>query len=123
MAGEHYDAISRIDDLIATVPFNSICHVVQARAHVLPRGEYHHSHFQQAYMYLLLGNSHMEHSDYEGAVRSLERAQAPVRNCVGPRLFVISLVSFPNGYIATYRIEFTPDSDRYPDGILMISIL
>ena len=42
MAGEHDDAISRVDDLIDTVPFNSICHVVQARAHALPRGEYYH---------------------------------------------------------------------------------
>ena len=30
MAGEHNDAISRLDDLIATVHMNSICHVVQA---------------------------------------------------------------------------------------------
>ncbi|KAF8123182.1 hypothetical protein EV363DRAFT_1587463 [Boletus edulis] len=32
MAGEHRDAISRVDDLIATVHFNSICYAVQARA-------------------------------------------------------------------------------------------
>ena len=32
MTGEHDDAISRVDDLIDTVPFNSICYVVQARA-------------------------------------------------------------------------------------------
>ena len=31
IAGEHRDAISRVDDLIATVNFNSICYVVQAR--------------------------------------------------------------------------------------------
>ena len=36
MAGEHRDAISRVDDLIATVHFNSICYVVQACAHALP---------------------------------------------------------------------------------------
>ena len=42
MAGEHRDAILRVDDLIATVPFNSFCYVVQARALALPRGEYHH---------------------------------------------------------------------------------
>jgi hypothetical protein len=42
MAGEHRDAISRVDDLIDTVHFNSICYVVQARAHALPRDEYHH---------------------------------------------------------------------------------
>ena len=32
MAGEHRDAISRIDDLNAAVHFNSICYMVQARA-------------------------------------------------------------------------------------------
>ena len=32
MAGEHEDAISRVDDIIDTVPFDSICHVVQVRA-------------------------------------------------------------------------------------------
>ena len=31
MTGEHDDAISRVDDLIDTVPFNSICYAVQAR--------------------------------------------------------------------------------------------
>ena len=31
MAGEHDDAISRVDDLIDTVPFNSIFYVVQVR--------------------------------------------------------------------------------------------
>ena len=31
MAGEHRDAISRVDDLNAAVHFNSICYVVQAR--------------------------------------------------------------------------------------------
>ncbi|KAF8555028.1 hypothetical protein OG21DRAFT_963279 [Imleria badia] len=32
IAGEHRDAISRVDDLIAIVHFNSICYVVQACA-------------------------------------------------------------------------------------------
>ena len=32
MSGEYDDAISRLDDLIDTVPFISICYVVQARA-------------------------------------------------------------------------------------------
>ena len=31
MAGEHRDAISRVNDLIATIPFNSICYGVQVR--------------------------------------------------------------------------------------------
>ena len=33
MAGEHDDAISRVDDLIDTVPFDSIFYVAQARAY------------------------------------------------------------------------------------------
>ena len=32
MAGQHDDAISRIDDLIDMVPFDSIYYVVQVRA-------------------------------------------------------------------------------------------
>lgn len=36
MAGEHGAAISRLDDLIATVRFNSICYVVQVRHTTLP---------------------------------------------------------------------------------------
>ncbi|KAF8138140.1 hypothetical protein EV363DRAFT_511730 [Boletus edulis] len=51
MAGEHPDAISRLDDLIATTRSNSLCYTVQA------------------YMYLL-GNSQMERNDYEGAMHS-----------------------------------------------------
>ena len=43
-------------------------------------------------MYLLLGNSHMEHSDYEGAIQSFERAQAQMRHDEGRSLLVISLV-------------------------------
>lgn len=31
MAGEHPNALSHVDDLIATVPFRSMCYVVQAR--------------------------------------------------------------------------------------------
>jgi hypothetical protein len=44
-------------------------------------------------MYLLLGSSHMETNDYEGAVQSFERARAQMRPCVGPHLSAISLVS------------------------------
>ena len=99
MAGEHLDAISRVDDLIATVPFNSICYVVQARAHALPRGKCYHSHFQQAYMYLLLGNSHMMRSDYEVAIQSFQHARARMRHSGGPLLLVVSLVSFLIGVL------------------------
>ena len=93
MAGEHRDAISRVDDLITTIPLNSICYVVQARAHALPRCEYHHSHFQQAYMYFLLGNSHMERSNYVGAIQSFQHAQAQMRHYECQSLLVVSLVS------------------------------
>ena len=41
MAGEHRDAMSRLGDLTATVPLNSIYCVVQVRTRALPRGEYH----------------------------------------------------------------------------------
>ncbi|KAF8436056.1 hypothetical protein L210DRAFT_3550116 [Boletus edulis BED1] len=75
MAEEHIDAISRVDDLIATVSFNSICYVVQA------------------YMYLLLGNSQMECGDHDGAIQSFERAQAQMRDYLGPPLFAISLIT------------------------------
>ena len=93
MAGEHPDAISRVDNLIATIPLNSTCYVVQARAHALPCSEYYHSHFQQAYMYLLLGNSHMGRSNYESAIQSFGRARAQMRCYGGGPLLVLSLVS------------------------------
>ncbi|KAF8548773.1 hypothetical protein OG21DRAFT_1489089 [Imleria badia] len=75
MTGEHQDAISRVDDLIAAVLFSSICYVVQA------------------YMYLLLGNSQMETSDYEGAIQSFEHALAKMRHQTSRPLFVVSLIS------------------------------
>ncbi|KAF8552314.1 WD40 repeat-like protein [Imleria badia] len=73
MAGEHWDAISRVDDLIATVQFNSICFV--------------------AYMYLLIGNVQLENINYEGAIQSFERARSQMRSCVGTDLPAISLIS------------------------------
>ncbi|KAF8550490.1 hypothetical protein OG21DRAFT_1513946 [Imleria badia] len=75
MAGEHRDAISRVDDLIATVQSNSICYVVQA------------------YMYLLLGKLQLEKSNYESAIQSFEHARTQTRSCVGPDLSAISLIS------------------------------
>ncbi|KAF8556447.1 hypothetical protein OG21DRAFT_1459308 [Imleria badia] len=75
VAGEHDNALSRVDDLIVRLPFNSTCYVVHS------------------YMYLLLGSSHMETKDYERGMQSLERARAQMRNCVGPPLMSISLIS------------------------------
>ena len=54
-------------------------------------------------MYLLLGNAHMERSDYEGAVQLFEHAQAQMRHYGGPPLLVVSLVSFLMGILQ--RIE------------------
>ncbi|KAF8129771.1 hypothetical protein EV363DRAFT_1336453 [Boletus edulis] len=75
MAGDHIDAISRLDDLIATIRFNSVCYTVQS------------------YMYLLLGSSQMERGDYERAIHSFERARAQMPDDVGQTLFAISLIT------------------------------
>ncbi|KAG8214862.1 hypothetical protein J3R82DRAFT_10029 [Butyriboletus roseoflavus] len=75
MAGERDDAISRLDDLIATVPCNSVCCVVQA------------------YMYLLLGSSRMKSRNYEDAIQSFERARTQMRHHESRQLLVISLIS------------------------------
>ena len=69
-------------------------------------------------MYLLLGNSHMERSNYEGAVRSFERAQAQMRHDEGRSLLVISLVGFL--MVVLQRIQILTGFDRYPDGNLII---
>ncbi|KAF8119504.1 hypothetical protein EV363DRAFT_1438062 [Boletus edulis] len=74
--GEHLDAISCADDLIAVVSFNPIRYMVQAHVH------------------LLFGSSQMEYGDHEGAVQSFEHARAQMQDYVGPLLFAISLVSF-----------------------------
>ncbi|KAF8421133.1 hypothetical protein L210DRAFT_951437 [Boletus edulis BED1] len=72
MAGEHIDAISRLDDLIATVRFNSVCYTVQA------------------YMHYLLGCSHMQRSDYDRAIHSFEHAR-PVSRARSDRKFSYNL--------------------------------
>ena len=43
-------------------------------------------------MYLLLGDSRMERSDYEGAIQSFERARAQMRSDGSRALSVVSLV-------------------------------
>ena len=73
-------------------------------------------------MYLLLGNAHMERSDYEGAVQLFEHAQAQMRHYGGPPLLVVSLVSFLMGILQVCNVSKSlTDSDRYPDGNLIIS--
>ena len=54
-------------------------------------------------MYLLLGESHIERSDYEGAIQSFEHARAQTRHYEGLPLLVVSLVSFLMGVLQ--RIE------------------
>lgn len=49
--------------------------------------------FPKAYMYLLLGDSRMERSDYDGAMQSFERARAQMRRYEGVPLLSVSLVS------------------------------
>ena len=70
-------------------------------------------------MYLLLGNSHMDSSDYEGAIHLFERAQAQMRHYEDQSLLAISLVSFLMVHCNVSKS--LTDSDRYPDGNLMIS--
>ena len=45
----------------------------------------------------------MESCNYEGAIRSFERAQAPTQHHMSRLLSVISLVSFLAAIIITYR--------------------
>ena len=45
-------------------------------------------------MYLLLGDSRMENSDYEGAIKSFELARAQLRPFPSQSLFVVALVNF-----------------------------
>lgn len=45
-------------------------------------------------MYLLLGNKHIESSDYQGAIQLFEHAQDQMQYYVGPPLISISLVCF-----------------------------
>ena len=70
MAGEHDDAISRVDDLMDTVRLNSVCYVVQAcifhsptlqvpltlvaGIHASPRGELTHGELQLRGCYTII---------------------------------------------------------------------
>ncbi|KAF8556431.1 TPR-like protein [Imleria badia] len=63
-AGQHRDAISQVDNLIAT-----------------------------AYMYLLLGNSQMERCEFTAARQSFERALTHIQHHTSQALFVVSLIS------------------------------
>ena len=45
-------------------------------------------------MYLFLGNSRMESSDYEGAIESFELARAQLRPFPSQSLSVVALVNF-----------------------------
>ncbi|KAF8547410.1 TPR-like protein [Imleria badia] len=75
MAGEHEDAISRVDDLISMIHFNSTCYMVQA------------------YMYFLLGNSHMDRRNFQDAIQSFRRARAQLHNHTSQPPLVVSLIT------------------------------
>ncbi|KAN0097093.1 hypothetical protein V8E55_001539 [Tylopilus felleus] len=75
MAGEHHNALSCVDSLTAAVPYNSTFHMIQA------------------YIYLLLGRTHMESNDYESAINLFERARAQVQHCQNRLPLVVSLMS------------------------------
>lgn len=75
---------------------------------------------QQAYMYLLVGNSCMESNNYERAIESFERAQTQMDHYRSPSLLLaISLVSFS---MTVLHIKLTRRLHRYLDGALMISV-
>ncbi|KAF8129264.1 quinon protein alcohol dehydrogenase-like superfamily [Boletus edulis] len=75
MAGKHNEAVSRIDDLIPIIKFNTVYYMVQAM------------------MYLQIGNSHMESSDYESAIHSFELARSQMRYHVRLSFSIVSLIS------------------------------
>ena len=54
-------------------------------------------------MYILIGKSHMERSDYDGAIQLFEHARARLKHYGGRPSFVIPLVSFPMASVAAYR--------------------
>lgn len=70
-------------------------------------------------MYLCIGNSQMESSDYEGAIYSFERARARMRYRVRFGLVAISLVSAFQSF--GDMLEVVTTFDRYPAGSSMIS--
>ena len=59
-------------------------------------------------MYLLLGNSCMETRDYEGAIRSFERARAQMRTHSSRALLVISLVSSLTAIFQRIEMTYSP---------------
>ncbi|KAF8555626.1 hypothetical protein OG21DRAFT_1483764 [Imleria badia] len=75
LAGGLHDAISRMDDLIATVPFNSVFYTIQA------------------YMYFLQGNRYMESNNYETAIHAFEDARTRLRHCRNRPPLMVSLMS------------------------------
>ena len=59
-------------------------------------------------MHLLLGNSCMEARDYEGAIRSFERARAQMRTHASRALLVISLVSSLTAMFQRIAMTYSP---------------
>ena len=56
-------------------------------------------------MHLLLGISRTDSGNYEGAVRSFERARAQLRPHTSRALSVISLVKFPVAILKPIEID------------------
>ena len=56
-------------------------------------------------MYLLLGNSHMESSDYARAIQSFERARPQSQHLTNQSLLVVSLVSFLTAILQHIQIN------------------
>ena len=85
--------------------FDTTQHAIRSRhVHdVLPRDGYHNWRLKKAYMYLLLGNTHIESSDYESAIDLLERARAHVQPGQDRLPLVVSLVLSTNRSSATCR--------------------
>ena len=50
-------------------------------------------------MHLLVGNSRMESTDYEGAIKSFGHARAQMRHHTSRALLLISLVNFIPGIL------------------------
>ena len=71
-------------------------------------------------MHLLLGNSRVKKGNYDGAIRSFERARALLRPHTSRALSMISLVSFPTTILQPIEID---RGARYLDGNLMILTL
>ncbi|KAF8139660.1 hypothetical protein EV363DRAFT_1497272 [Boletus edulis] len=87
MAGEHLDAISRVDDLIDTLHLNSTCYVVQA------------------HMHLLHGKSLMRNRSHQDAVKSFKDATPPESNTFRGLIDIRNNASLQHAHSIQTRFE------------------